>query len=163
MPMAIYVQGPLSSWLLRFWPQHHCLTVRTVATSLPAAEASVYHSAHDSAERGPGPDCPANIQPYNTQHTKQHNNAQYAHSLHITLLYCNIYSGVYLHILRLLSQTPNPLRHRVLCNTVTPLLGITDYPRHPPNKHRTVRQAHYLFYHSPSTLVAERTPALLNR
>ena len=129
---------------------------------VPAAEASVYHSAHDSAERGPR----ARLRGVTTnlQHhsTKQHNNAQYAHSLHITLLYCNIYSGVYLHILRLLSQTPNPLRHRVLCNTVTPLLGITDYPRHPPNTHRTVRQAHYLFYHSPSTLVAERTPALLH-
>ena len=39
---------------------------------------------------------------------------------------------------------------------------LTDYPRHPPTQPRTLTsQAHYLFYDSPSTLVAERTISAL--
>ena len=131
MPIAIWFKGPLSGWLYALATFHHCCHGEDCCHITPAAEASGYHSAQDSAERGPGALSP---ETFNIQQKQPTTNTL----THLLLTVCS--SLLYTVCILTLTRTPTkPTAPPCYYNTVTPLLGITDYPRHPPNTHRTVR------------------------
>ena len=111
------------------------LVLTTVANITPGAEVSQQDSLTTLLSVAPDHSVRRTTLPNNNSQQKQPTTNTLTHLL---LTVCS--SLLYTVCILTLTRTPTkPTAPPCYYNTVTPLLGITDYPRHPPNTHRTVR------------------------